>query len=411
MTDRCRCGYFFSNMLSWKNRFLLGGGTLGLAIWLGYSAERHVMDAAGSKPVTLQSVVRRAMAPKSRTEPIDKLNRLRHAAGRNYPTTRETTEFWETIRALGIEDVKACLAEIPQKPARAVNDLLVQMLFYRWAQMDPEGAARVAMQSPYEETYTPILSVATAWAARDAEGALRFAMTLPDSTGKNMFGNTAGKVLASQDPGNAVARASAEFPIALYGVISFLASTSGETEEARMKLFSQLTALPDRKGLKLYLHQLSWGDREKARATLDEADRAGVPAEEIRQARETLERYSNHNSQERIEALQADGSEEGAKQQLNLFLNWAANEAEKATAWASQAGRVDLVAETVKSQSASLLRSNWQPAAGLPHNPYVKGVLTHYDTWRKMDATAAEAWLQTMPTDIRKHLSPDHATN
>jgi hypothetical protein len=399
-------------MLAWKYRIFLAAGTLGLAAWAGYSAERRVMDSAGNKPLTFQSVVRRVMAPKSRTERIDRLNELRHLAGRSHPTARETTEFWEIVRALGIEDVKACLAEIPQKPYRAVNDMLVQMLFYRWAQMDPEGAARVAMQPPYEENYSAILSVATAWAARDAEGALRFAATLPDSSGKNMFGNTAGRVLASQDPENAVVRASAEFPIALYGVVASLVGKSGETEEARMKRFSQLAALPDRKWLKFYLNQLTWMNPEKARATLDEAERAGVPEEEIRQARERLERSSGHkDSQQRMEALQADGSEEGAKEQVNLFRGWAANEADKAAAWASRAGRVDLVAEAVKTQSASLLRSNWQPAVGLPHHPYVKGVLTHYDTWRKMDASAAEAWLQTMPTDIRKHLSPDHATH
>ena len=82
-------------MLAWKYRLLLAAGALGLATWLGYRAERHVMDAAGSRPMTIQSVVRRAMAPKSRTEPIDRLNRIRHSAGRSQPTPRECAECWE----------------------------------------------------------------------------------------------------------------------------------------------------------------------------------------------------------------------------------------------------------------------------------------------------------------------------
>jgi hypothetical protein len=36
-------------------------------------------------------------------------------------------------------------------------------------------------------------------------------------------------------------------------------------------------------------------------------------------------------------------------------------------------------------------------------------VLTQYDVWQKMDAIAAEAWLQAMPMDSRTHLSTDPA--
>ena len=402
-------------MLAWKYRILLAAGTLGGAIWLGYSAERHVMDAAGNKPVTLQSVVRRAMAPKSRTERIDKLNAIRHTAGRSQPTPRESAECWEIICGFSPDDVKAALAEIPQTPSRAVNEMLTGMLFFRWGQMDPETAAREATQPPYAEKYVAILSVATAWADRDPEAALRWAATVESRLAKNMVGNAAGRMLALRNPEDAV-KIFAEFPGAKNGVIATLAREASGTAEARRKLISRLAALPDPSPLKQYLQQLGWtlvyNDPEAAQSLIGEVEQAGLSPEDIAQVRSSVLSYQRRNAAEKTaDWMQQLDSKATPQEQQSHFSQWAVNEPEKAAAWASQKGRTDLVAEVVKKNSINLLRSNWQPdVQESSSSPWVKGVLVQYETWRKLDATAAEAWLQTMPTDIRKHLSQDHAT-
>jgi hypothetical protein len=402
-------------MLAWKYRILLGAGTLGAAIWLGYSAERHVMDAAGNKPVTIQSVVRRVMAPKSRTEPIDRLNRIRHTAGRSHPTPRESAECWEIVRGFSVDDVKAALAEIPQTPSRAVNEMLIGMLFFRWGQIDPETAAREATQPPYGENYSAIYSVATAWADRDPEAALRWGATVESQLAKNVIGNTAGKMLALRNPEDAV-KILENFPAARNGVIATLAQEASGTVEARRKLISQFAALPDPSRLKQFLQQLGWtlvyNDPEAAQSLIGEVEQAGLSPEDIAQVRSRVLSYQRRTAAEKTaDWMQELDSKATPQEQQTHFSQWAVNDPEKAAAWASQKGRTDLVAEVVKKNSLGLLRSNWQPGVEESSNsPWVKGVLVQYETWRKLDATAAEAWLQTMPTDIRNHLSQDHAT-
>lgn len=404
-----------SNMLSWKYRILLAAGTLGLAAWFGYSAERHVMDAAGSKPVTIQSVVRRAMAPKSRTGPIDKLNQLRHIAGRTRPTPREIAEFWEIIRAFSIEDVKAYLAEIPPPPSHPVNHLLVEMLFYRWTQMDPEAAATEAMQSAYDQGSYAILSVVTAWTARDPEGALRWAAG-PDGRGMGFFADRAGRMLVAHNPEHALELAAKEFPWALDSVLDALARrAAGETAESGAKLISQVAALYGPAGLDDYLSQLVFivaqKDPEKAGLLLDAAGKAGIPEKETQLLRARLAHQEKPwDFNEAMDAMFGAGSKISEQDQLSYYSNRSVNDTDKVVAWASQAGRSDLIAEGVKKQSIALLRSAWHPATGSSGGHYSKSVLTQYDAWRKMDAPAAEAWLQTMPMDIRTHLSTDPAT-
>jgi len=402
-------------MLSGKYRFLLAGGTLGLAIWLGYRGECRVMDAAGSKPVTFQSVVRRVLAPKSRTDQIDKLNRIRHGIGRTYPTQREAAEAWEIIRGMTVDDVKACLAEIPQTPPRPGNEMLTVMLFFRWGQIDPGAAAREASQPPYDQSYSTTVAVATAWTTRDPEGALRWAATVPEGHAKYVVGNAAGRMLVSQNAENAVARASAEFPQVLTGVVVALAQKSGVTAEARRKLISELAELPDQEPLRVYLNRLAqslWGEgAEKAASLLEEVEQSGIPADVVAPFRDQMKGHMRpKDSLGAIEWMQKPESNTTEQQQRSYYSSWSANEPDKAIAWASQAGRVDLISQTVKDHSRSLLRSNWQPGGGDFQNSYAKALVPQFDSWRKLDPTAADAWLQTMPADIRTHLSPDHAT-
>jgi hypothetical protein len=402
-------------MLARKYFVLLTAGTLGAAVWLGYSAERHVMDAAGSQPVTVQSVVRRAMAPKSRTEPIDKLNRLRHGAGRSRATPRESAECWQIIRGFSVDDVKAALAEIPQKPSRAVNETLISMLFFRWAQIDPEAAARESMRPQYVASYSAIISVAAAWADRDPEAALRWGATADSRLARNVIENTAGKMRALRSPEDGI-KTIMEFPAALDGVTRMLVQEGSGTEEARRKLISQLAALPDPKALNLYLNRLAWDlanrDPEAARALIGEVEKSGLSEEDIANLRGSVLSFLRRiELQETADWMQQIDSKATPQEQQSHFGNWAVSEPEKAAAWATQAGRADLVAELVKKQSMSLLRSNWQPGVEESSNsPWVNGILSQYQAWRRLDAPAADAWLQTMPTDIRNHLSQDHAT-
>jgi hypothetical protein len=401
-------------MLSWKYLLLLAGGTLALAAWAGYRAECHVMDSAGNKPLSFQSVVRRVTAPKERTERIDKLNDLRHRAGRSELSPEETAAAWEIIRALGVEDLKACLEEIPVEPSRMANDALMGMLFSRWGQLDPEAAAQAATQDPYKDKYMLTLAVAGAWADRDPEGLLRWSAQSAPERSKRLMGNVAGKLLVRQNPAGALDRALAELPSAVDGVVAALATQPGDAEESRRAVLLRLAALPDSRTLQTYVNRLARhvaGNPEVASRIAGEFEQVGLTDQQIQDIKAiftaSLERYKPPHEAEL--ALQVDTKLSAAQQQLN-FERWSWREPEKAVAWAEQNARKDLLEANVKAQAMSLLRSNWQPGVRDERgSPYVKGVVQQYESWRKLDATAAESWLKTMPADIRKHLSSTDA--
>jgi hypothetical protein len=360
--------------------------------------------------------MRRAMAPKSRTEKIDKLNQLRHLAGRTGPTPRETAEAWEIIRALDIEDVKACLAEIPQTPYRHVNSMMTEMLFHRWGQLDPIAAAEVAIKPPYSESNysSPILAVATAWAERDAESALRWVVTLdPNSMAQGPVRNIAGHALAIQDPEHAIQKALTEFPHALSGVIGTLGMRRDTSDEARRK---ELQALPERVHVQKYLNQLRWAfaneGPERVASLIAVVEGAGISPEDLQRFKKDLEDSATRaDRRQAMEKMIAPGSTASGHDKQRAFSSWSANEPEAALAWIREKGDIGMLAETVKQSSDSLLRSNWQPASSPTSNPWEKGIVSHFNVWREMDAASADAWLQSAPSDIRQHLTQDHATD
>ncbi|WP_035601418.1 hypothetical protein [Haloferula sp. BvORR071] len=402
-------------MPSKKAIALLAASTLAITTWAGYRAECRVMDSAGNKPITLQSVVRRVTAPKARTQQIDKLNELRHRAGHSQPSPDETAAAWKIIRAMSAEDVKAYLEEIPMEPRRRVNEALISMLFFRWGQLDPEAAAEMAGQPAYNNLYT-IAFVATAWADHDPEGAMRLA----DKSGRGFVqqtvGNAVGKMLVQQDPATALERAIAEFPAtAVNGVAKALADRPGETEESRRATLLRLAGLTNNgQALTYYVRALASRvatNPELSQSLLAEIDRSGLPEERLAEIKNDL-KYSFYRHEPPVKITEVDSSLPEARQNAT-YSSWSINEPDKAIAWAAQNGRADLVENAVKQQSMSLLRTNWQPGVRDERgSPYVKGVIQQYEAWRKLDAAAAETWLKTMPSDMRKHLSssPNDAT-
>jgi len=406
-------------MLSWKYRLLLCAGTLAAATWLGYRAEHRVMDSAGNNPVTFRSVVRRVMAPKSRVASIDRLNELRHLAGRSELTPREHAECWSIVRGFSVQDVEACLAEIPMKPPRVVNERLVSMLFFRWAQLDPLAAAEAAVGPAYQPegtiyaSYSNMASVATAWAAKDPEAALRWAAANDSPLAKNLVGGAAGKMMAAQDPDGAMEKATAILPASFSGVVIALAQRS-DTSERRRDLLARLSALPDQQALEQYLNLLAWSPARQgiqdSPAVIEDMEHAGIAPERVATFREmALDSMRSRNPGVAIEAMQESAPGTSEKDQQYTYFSWALTKPGEATAWAVAKSRSDLASNLVQSNSMNLLRSGWIPGNEEPNNYLVQGVVSQFQVWRKLAPEAASAWLKTMPSDIRSHLSDDHA--
>ncbi|WP_367871740.1 hypothetical protein [Luteolibacter sp. Populi] len=403
-------------MLSWKTRLLLGAATLGLATWIGYRAERHITDAAGNNPLTFRSVVRRVMAPKSQTELIKRLNQLRHGAGRSELGDREIAECWSIIRGFTLEDVQAGLAEIPAKPPYQANQALIGMLFFRWAQLDPEAAVQAALKPEHEQNYFILMAVGAAWAAKDPEAALRWSATSDSRFAKNVFGRAAGRMLAAQDPEHALAKVTTEFPQGLFGVVEALVQRS-ETPESRLELFSKLKALPDPKALDycltLLTNRIYYQNPETLRSMLADVEAADLPPEKLARIKQTIESSLKFEApEESFGAILKPGSASTESEQKNAYNSWANSKPEEASAWAVANGRTDLVADIVKNQVMSRLRAGWQMGKRDLGSTIMSDTLTpQFEAWQKQDPQAVAAWLQTMPLDVRNYYSKDHAAH
>ncbi len=377
------------------------------------------MDAAGNNPMTFRSVVRRMMAPKSRMESIDRLNEIRHTAGRTVLSPKEHAECWSIIRGFSVQDVEACLVEIPIKLPRVANSQLMGMLFFRWAQLDPLAAVEAASGPAFQAEgttrggYSNRASVLAAWAAKDPEAVLRWAAASDIPFVKYQAGKAAGKVMGVQDPEGGVDKAMAILPDSDAGLVVALAQGS-KTSEERRELLARLSSLPDPKALDYYLNFLAWNPIQQGSQAspevIEDVDRASIPPEKVAKFRDSvLDSLRSQYPAAGIELMQQSAPETSKKDQQFTYFQWALNYPEEATVWAVEQGRSDLAANLVQSSAANLMRSGWMPETEETSSSFVKGVVGQFHVWRKLEPEAANAWLQTMPSDIRNYLSDDHA--
>jgi len=396
-------------MTGWKSKLALVAGTLGVASWLGYRAECRNLDAARQPDSFTRSTARPVLATRTRAESIDRLNTLRRVAGRWSLAPREEAQCWEIIRGFSVDEVKAYLAEIPENLHLQANLVLAGMLFYRWGQLDPEAAMKEALKPPYAEAQY-YQSVVAAWMGRDLEGIMRWAKANGSEAIKRNVGNAAGRLLAFQDPETALARATAEFPSAVDGVLFALALQMSDSEESRRKFFALLASREDPKERKRCLASLASAPAYIGRRVpiemVAELEASGAPPDQVDFFRNELERQAIfQNPQEALERMSLPGSDTPRDRQLSAYANWLAHEPEEAVAWAQNHGKVDFIAETVKTRATQRIAGGWQPGGEERDSSWDRFTLDQFSAWRKLEPSAAESWLQTLPSEIRDHFN------
>jgi hypothetical protein len=395
-------------MPGWKSKLTLVAVTLGVASWLGYRAESRSLDAAVRSEPASRSTARQILAPKSRADSFDRLNALRRVAGRSRLTPREEAQCWEIIRGFSVDEVRAYLAEIPESLHLQANLVLAGMLFYRWGQLDPEAAMKEALKPPYAEAQY-YQSVVAAWMGRDLEGIMRWAKANGSEAIKRNVGNAAGRLLAFQDPETALARATAEFPSAVDGVLFTLALQMSDSEESRRKFFALLASREDPKERKRCLERLAsapaYIGRRVPIEVAAELEASGAPPDQVDFFRNELERQAIfQNPQGALERMSLPGSDTPRDRLLSAYANWLKYEPEEAVAWAENHGKVDFIAETVKGRATQRIAGGWQPGGG-ERREWDRSTLDQFNAWRKLEPSAAETWLQTLPSEIRDHFN------
>lgn len=399
-------------MTGWKSRLALVAVTLGVASWLGYRAECRSLDTARQPDSSAHSTARPVLATRTRAESIDRLNALRHVAGRWRLTPREEAQCWEIIRGFSVDEVQAYLAEIPEKLHLPANYVVTGMLFYRWGQMDPEAAMKEALKPPYSEApYSQ--SVVVAWMGRDLDGILRWAKANDSEATQYNVGSAAGRLLALQNPETALARATAECPSAVDNVLLTLALQMNGSEESRRKFFGLLASREDprqrRRCLGRLASTLASAGRHVPLEVVAELEASGAPSDQVDFFRQEVERHAVfQNPQETLEQMSLSGSDLPRDRQLATYGIVVGNHPEEAVAWAVNHGKVDFIAETVKKQATQRIVGGWQPG-GEGRSAWERSTLNQFNAWREHEPAAAETWLQTLPSEIRDYFNaPSH---
>lgn len=392
-------------MFSWKSKLLLIAATAGLATWSGYDAERRTSDAAGKPKTTVRSVVKRLMTPADERAGVDRLEELRQAIGRSYPSRQESAALWAVVRAFSVEEVKAALEVLPKESDRRVNGEIASMLVYRWAQLEPEAAAAATLAAGDESRRFDFHIILGAWSQRDHDAAIRWGRECGTDRARYAAMQVAAAKWVSDDPATALSRARAEFPEARHNVIRSLLDKLSATPESRQQLFSLLLKEEDPKDDPEFFQRLApyFGRSDPAglEAMAGEMAAAGASEEQIQQFCDGIPRvYGSDHFRELLEKSDVD-SNLTAERRRGAYGTWSRLQLESALQWAESKGEADLIAHAVSSAADQLLETDWSPGR-VTHTPWATAVRQQFPAWQRIDATAAEAWLATMPGDIRK---------
>lgn len=392
-------------MFFWKSKLLLIAATAGLATWSGYDAERRTSDAAGKPKTTVRSVVKRLMTPAAERAGVDRLEELRQAIGRSYPSRQESAALWAVVRAFSVEEVKAALEALPKESDRRVNGEIASMLVYRWAQLEPEAAAAATLAAGDESRRFDFHIILGAWSQRDPDAAIRWGRECGNDMARYAAMQVAAAKWVSDDPATALSRARAEFPEARHHVFRSLLDKFSATPESRQQLFSLLWKEVDPKKDPEFFQRLApyFGPSDPAglEAIAGEMAAAGASQEQIQQFRDGIPRgYGPDHFRELLEKSDVD-SNLTAERRRGAYGTWSRLQPESALQWAESKGEAGLVAHAVGSAAEQLLETDWTPGR-VTHTPWATAVRQQFPVWQRIDATAAEAWLATMPGDIRK---------
>ncbi len=391
---------------SWKSKLLLVAASAGLATWSGYDAERRAVDA-GARKSTVRTMVKRLTTPADQRAGLDRLEALRLAIGPGYPSRREVAEMWSIIRAFSADEVHAALEGFPEAGGSHGSQTLLNMLHYRWAQLEPEAAAQAALQAGDKVDYSRFMAILSVWAERDPDAAVAWARQSGSSYAENHLATRfQAKRWVAEDPATALDRARAEFPKAVPNVCSELVAKLSGSPESRKQLYA---VFGDGKtfiegawaGLEQHVMQqlaskLAWPGAPTQEVILAEMAEAGFPKMMVDAYRNSRQPLAFREPREQLENPTV--TEQGREL---LYGRWALNEPDKALAWAEARGDAGLVASAVAQQAGQLLETAWSPGRE-EQSPWGASLQKQYTVWHRMDPQAADTWLAAMPGDVKK---------
>lgn len=392
------------NSIRRKSRIiLLASLSIAVAVWSGYRAERRIGDAAGAPAINVKKVVKRLVTSAAERAGTDRLEELRQGIGRKVPSRREEDALWSAIRGFSVDEVEVALESLPKEMNREVNIRIATMLYYRWAQLDPQAAAAAAEG----DTNYYFGAVIAAWSRSDPMATIRWGRNSGSKNIRSHIGNFTAWKWVAEDPFKAVSRARAEFPEAVPAVLRQLVGKLPDSPESRTQILKILAdEIPEEERLwyfSSYAFRSGVLDSSRVDEIATDMSAAGWSESSIREFHEKFQRTVPAKGIPPI--LERASPEVGREDRESVYQNWVVNRPDDAIQWAESRGEADLISHSVKELADLVLASAWSPGRET-HWPVPNSVRRQFTAWQRMDAPAAAAWLTTLPTDFRNHFTP-----
>lgn len=375
----------------------------------GFMGYHRGFETALEKPMIGKSRVTGDRHAEHRETRSDKMSRLRSLRGRSERSHAAMIESWRIVRNFSIDEIRQALADMSPGHEGNSSALLTTMLYYRWAEIDPQAALESAIQR--DDATTVFGAAMTAWVNRDPEAAYRWAKSKPELADKaTLYDRIVARALSNDTPAGALDKASAEGDAMRRSVGNVLAGKMCATPEGRAAFLAELTKRgPDELVAGKIQMLTAWG-RDDPKGALEGMTGLGLDPRTAAAKRETiLSSWARLDPALALAWMAGKPDALPLEKRTQIFTTWVNEDPAAALEHFDTLGNEPGFGEAVM---AKLLLANGHatlnPSTGsgswIERNR--SNLQTCYRRWAVQAPEAAAIWQDGLDPDLRKELRP-----
>ncbi|MES2921228.1 MAG: hypothetical protein V4819_06770 [Verrucomicrobiota bacterium] len=376
----------------------------------GFIGYHRGFETALEKPMVGGTEVSGGKRDEHRGTRPDKMNRLRSLRVRSDRSHAAMIESWRIVRDFSADEIRQALADLPPNhDENTTGGLLTAMLYYRWAEIDPQAALESTIQR--DDATTVFGAAMTAWMNRDPEAAYRWAKSKPELAGKaTLYTRIVARALSNDTPAGTLDKVSTEDDAIRRAVSNVLAGKMSATPEGRAAFLAELAKRgPDH--LTTGKNQLlsAWG-RDDPKGALEGMTGLGLDPFEAAVKREAiLSSWARLDPALALAWMAGKPDAMPLEKRTQIFTTWANEDPAAAFEHFDTLGSEPGFGEAVM---AKLLlahgHATLNPSAG--SGPWIErnrsNLQTCYRRWVAQAPAAAAIWQDGLDPDLRKELQP-----
>ncbi|QJE94312.1 hypothetical protein [Luteolibacter luteus] len=302
-------------------------------------------------------------------------------------------EEWEKIRSLSIPQVKEALQLIAATDAKFSTRLLKEMLYARWAELDPEEAMAAVAAHKGEQALGS--SALWTWVQRDPEAAQRWQEKNGELAAQLGMNGMLAELLLKEEPAIALEKATHLGKDVRARILAYLPALMVETGDSRAEFRRILDTLPndERKRLRdLFARSWCGFDPESGLAGLSELIPDKPQQDSVRDY--TLKRWGARLPAEALAWMKEHPEESNPGQQAYVWREWVEVRPQDAMEWLKSRGPDAELAEAITRHLQSFATSDpfTRPISG---QRQAAGLRRSYEIWSRAKPAEAAQWLMS----------------